>query len=271
MTLGVSGLTKHIKGRAVLADLSFTLPAGSVTGLVGRIGAGKTTMLCILAGLRHPTSGTAGLDDGPLPLGLVAFVDQAASLPRRLHLGELGLLGSSLHAGFDRARYRALLEEAGLSPRLRIARLSDGQRKLVAIAAALARHPRLLLLDEPLASLDPLTRRQALGEVLATAHEEGTIVIVSSHLVSDLERDCDHLLALHGGQLVLAAPIDELVRCHAWCTGDPPPGATLITRHGARALVRLAPCEQDRDAAVDLESLVSAYLSLAPEKEPACS
>jgi len=270
MALVVRDLTKRVRGREILRGLGFTLPRGAVAGLVGRIGAGKTTLLSLLAGLRRPTTGVATLAEAPLALGDVAFVDQAASLPRRLRLDQVGELASTLHRAFDRERYLGLLEGVGLAPSYRVAKLSDGQRKVVAIFAALARHPRLLLLDEPLASLDPLTRRHAMGEVLASAHEEGVIVIVASHLVTDLERDCDHLLALRDGRLLLAGAIDDLTRRHSWCTGDPPPGATVVAQHGVRTLVCLADPDPGLEGSCDLEALVMAYLATTREELASC-
>jgi ABC-2 type transport system ATP-binding protein len=268
----VSHLTKTIHGRLVLNDIAFEVDAGRAIGLVGRIGAGKTTLISIIAGLRHASSGTFGWDNGPLELGTFALVDQSSALPRRLTLHRLGELAACYHAGFDRDLYLQILAELDLDPSTKIGKLSDGERKVTSISLALARRPELLLLDEPLASLDPVSRRSIMGQVLALSANLGTTVLISSHLVNDIERDCDWLIALDSGNLLLNQEIDSLLEHHLWVDN------LAINTHemqvvldsGGRQLVRIeSPSNQIHGEVPGLEEIVVAYLGLGTQSRTA--
>jgi ABC-2 type transport system ATP-binding protein len=250
----------RLRRREILHELSFAIGANHVVGLVGEIGAGKTTLLHCLAGLRPVTQGEVTLDGAPLRRGDVALVDQRASLPSRLSIAELGELGRGYNTTFDYAFYEGLIDAFDLPRDSTIKRASEGQRKVTAIAAALARHTRLLLLDEPLAALDPMSRRQIMGEVLAQAAEHQTMVIISSHLVVDIERDCDWLLILDGGRLIVSEAIDDLVGRHAYVVGPPPTGSTLVTGGTTRSMVRFDAPADSADEHPGLEEIVIGYL-----------
>ncbi len=258
-----SHLTKTIHRRLVLNDVTFEVDAGRTIGLVGRIGAGKTTLLSIIAGLRHANSGTFGWSDGPLELGTFALVDQSSALPRRLTLHRVGELAECYHPGFDRDIYLQVLSELDLGPSTRIDKLSEGQRKVTSISLALARRPELLLLDEPLASLDPVSRRAIMGQVLAFSSNLGTTVLIASHLVTDIERDCDWLIALDGGNLLLNQEIDSLLEQHLWVDtlAIDARDVHVVLDSGARQLVRIeSASDQVHGDVPGLEEIVVAYL-----------
>ncbi|WP_298336200.1 ATP-binding cassette domain-containing protein [Ferrimicrobium sp.] len=250
----------RLQRKEILHGMSFHLEASRVAGLVGQIGAGKTTLLHCLAGLRPILSGKATLDGQPLRRGDLALVDQRASLPRELTIADLGHLCEGYNTGFDRALFLKLIDRFDLTTNVRIKRVSEGQRKVIAIATALARHARLLLLDEPLASLDPMSRRGIMGEVLATASEDGTTILLSSHLVADIERDCDWLLILDGGQLLVSEAIDTLIEHHVYLADMRDTDGTLVTAGGGRSLVRRSGPSDDDLAHPGLEEIVIGYL-----------
>ncbi|WP_298207701.1 ABC transporter ATP-binding protein [Ferrimicrobium sp.] len=253
-------LLHRLGHKQILHGITFQLEASRVVGLVGQIGAGKTTLLHCLAGLRPVLSGRATLDGQPLRRGDLALVDQKAALPQELTIADLGHLCEGYNAEFDQALFMKLTERFDLATNVRVKRVSAGQRKVIAIAAALARHARVLLLDEPLASLDPVSRRAIMGEVLATAHEDGTTVLLSSHLVGDIERDCDWLLILDRGYLLVSEAIDNLIDRHVYLNGTPDEHAILVTNGGGRSLVRCNGPRDDGREHPSLEEIVIGYL-----------
>ncbi|MGC9155204.1 MAG: ATP-binding cassette domain-containing protein [Ferrimicrobium sp.] len=256
----------RLQRKEILHGMSFHLEASRVTGLVGQIGAGKTTLLHCLAGLRPILSGKATLDGQPLRRGDLALVDQRASLPQELTIADLGHLCEGYNTGFDRALFMKLIDRFDLAMNVRIKRVSEGQRKVVAIATALARHARLLLLDEPLASLDPMSRRAIMGEVLATAHEDGTTILLSSHLVTDIERDCDWLLILDRGYLLVSESIDTLIERHVYLADTHDTSGTVVAAGGGRSLVRRSGPSDDDLEHPGLEEIVIGYLNGAQQQ-----
>ncbi|HEX4015954.1 MAG TPA: ABC transporter ATP-binding protein [Frankiaceae bacterium] len=223
-TVNTQALGKRFKAKWALTDCSFELPEGKICGLVGSNGAGKTTLLRLIAGLAQPSSGTVQVFGQPPAdttefLQDVGFLAQDVPLYKRWnsedHLG----LGAHLNPRWGDSLTRDRLRSLGIPLDQRVGTLSGGQRAQVALAMALGKRPRLLLLDEPVAALDPLARRDFLG-VLAEAVAEGDLtVILSSHLVGDLERICDHLVLLDTGRLVLAADLDDVLASHRLLTG----------------------------------------------------
>ena len=202
-----NGLGKRYGRRWALAGCTLTVPAGQVIGLVGPNGAGKTTLLELAAGLRRPTAGTI------MVCGRVGFVAQDAPVYPGLSVATHLRMGQALNDRWDAALARRHVLDAGLDPRQRAGRLSGGQRAQLALALAIAKRPGLLILDEPVANLDPLARRQFLDSVAraVAASGDGVTAIFSSHLVADVERTCGYLILLAASQLRLAGPVDALL------------------------------------------------------------
>jgi len=202
-----NGLGKRYRRRWALAECTLTVPAGQVIGLVGPNGAGKTTLLELAAGLLAPTAGTIMVG------GRVGFVAQDAPVYPGLSVADHLRMGQALNHRWDAGLARRRVLAAGLDPRQRAGRLSGGQRAQLALALALAKRPALLILDEPVANLDPLARRQFLDSVADAVGTcgEGITAIFSSHLVADVERTCGYLILLTASRVRLAGPVDSLL------------------------------------------------------------
>jgi ABC-2 type transport system ATP-binding protein len=206
-----NGLGKRYGRRWALAECTLTIPAGQVIGLVGPNGAGKTTLLELAAGLLRPTTGTIMVS------GRVGFVAQDTPVYAGLSVAGHLRMGQALNDRWDAGLARRRVLEAGLDLRQRAGRLSGGQRAQLALALAIAKRPGLLILDEPVASLDPLARRQFLDSVAEAVDDsgEGITVIFSSHLVADVERTCGYLILLAASQVRLAGPVGSLLASSA--------------------------------------------------------
>ncbi|WP_055601774.1 ABC transporter ATP-binding protein [Streptomyces aureus] len=247
-----------------LRECGFTLPTGRVCALVGPNGAGKSTLLALAAGLLRPTEGTI---EAP-PREHLAYVAQDKPLHPRLTVADTLRMGRELNPGRwnDEAARRVIADT--LDPGAVVRTLSGGQRTRVALALALGKRPELLLLDEPMADLDPLARHQLMGLLMADAAEHGTTVVMSSHILTELEGACDHLLLLHGGRIRLDGPVDELLAAHTLLTGpvaDLAPHTVVESRTTGRQLTALirreGPVEgpwETRDPS--LEDLLLAHL-----------
>jgi ABC-2 type transport system ATP-binding protein len=240
--LAASGLGKRYWRRWALSDCSLTIPAGRVVGLVGPNGAGKTTLLHLAVGLLTPSAGTVTVfgcrpATGPGPLSRVGFVAQDAPVYRGLTVAAHVQMGAALNPGWDDELARARIDALGLDLRARAGRLSGGQRAQLALTLAIAKRPDLLVLDEPVAGLDPLARSQFLQSLHGLAAERGMTVVLSSHLVADLERICDYLILLAASRVRLAGPIDALLADHRRLTGgtDPVRLDDLVVAHLSRA------------------------------------
>jgi ABC-2 type transport system ATP-binding protein len=222
--LEASALGKRYGQAWALRDCTMSLPASRIVALVGPNGAGKTTLLHLATGLLQPTSGTVRVlgstpaADAEL-LSRVSFVAQDVPLYRNFSVRDMLTLGERLNQRWDGPLARERLERLGIPLGQRVGSLSGGQRGQVALTMALAKQPEILLLDEPLASLDPLARREFLGVLMEGVTDHGTTVVLSSHLISDLERVCDYLVVLRGGQIAVAGDIDELIRTHRMLIG----------------------------------------------------
>jgi ABC-2 type transport system ATP-binding protein len=186
--LETNGLGKRYGRAWALRDCSLTLPAGRVAGLVGPNGAGKTTLLHLAVGLLRPDSGLVRVLDGTPReiLPRIGFVAQDTPLYRDFHAADLIRMGSKLNKRWDSNFVRDRLEHLRIPLDRKTGQLSGGQRAQVALALARAKQPDLLLLDEPVASLDPLARREFLQVLMGGVAEHGTTVLLSSHLVADL-------------------------------------------------------------------------------------
>ncbi|HEV3328999.1 MAG TPA: ABC transporter ATP-binding protein [Acidimicrobiales bacterium] len=228
-SLVTSGLGKRYRRRWALEDCTISIPRGHVVGLVGPNGAGKSTLLNLAAGLLYPSAGSIEvLGERPArdaaQLGRVGFVPQDASLYGSLSIEDHLRLGAHCNPQWDGEAAQARLAELDLSPRQRASKLSGGQRAQLSLTIALAKHPELLLLDEPVASLDPLARRDFLGLLMATVAGRDVSIVLSSHLVSDIERVCDYLIVLVDSRVRVAGEIEELLGIHHRLVGPGTPG-----------------------------------------------
>jgi ABC-2 type transport system ATP-binding protein len=278
-----AGLTKRYRRATALSDCSVTVPQGRISALVGPNGAGKSTLLRLLTGLARPTGGSA-LVLGAAPcqdpafLAQVGYLAQDVPLYRRLSADDHIRAGAHLNERWDDAAARTRLRELGVPLDRAVGTLSGGQRAQVGLSLALAKRPRVLLLDEPVASLDPLARRHFLSTLMTAMaeSEEGLTVVLSSHLVADLERVCDHLILLAESRVQLCGDIEDLLAEHAVLVGPRKDTtalerahtvvhatrtarqATLVIRRGGPVL---DPAYQAED--ISLEDLVLAYMGAA--------
>jgi ABC-2 type transport system ATP-binding protein len=277
--LETTALGRRYGANWALRECALTIPRGSVTALVGPNGAGKTTLLQLAVGLSAPTTGAIsvlGHDPRAEPLAVlprVGFVAQDHPLPRRFTIDETLRLGRELNPSWDDAVAKRRIDDLGLSRRQRVGTLSGGQQAQVALTLALAKRPQLLLLDEPVASLDPLARREFLSGVLQAVTETGMTVVLSSHIVADLERICDRLIILAKGRTQLAGPVEEVLSGHRLLTGRRTDAAVVARVH---QVIRESHTERQTtllvranghvyDACwelheIDLEEIVLAYL-----------
>jgi ABC-2 type transport system ATP-binding protein len=218
------GLGKRYRTRWALAGCTLSIPAGHVVGLVGPNGAGKTTLLSLATGMLAPTTGTIEVlggrpASGPAQLARVGYLAQDAPLYAGLSVTDHLRLGAHLNLGWDASLARGRVERLGLDSRQKAGTLSGGQRAQLALTVAIAKRPELLILDEPVASLDPLARREFLQNLMETVAEQQVSVVLSSHLISDLERACDYVIVLVDSRVRLAGPVDELLSTHHLLAG----------------------------------------------------
>jgi ABC-2 type transport system ATP-binding protein len=275
------GLGKQYRGRWALSQCTLDVPAGQVVGLVGPNGAGKTTMLHLAVGLLTPTTGTIEVlgghpAAGPDQLRKVGFVAQDTPTFSGLSVADHLKLGEKLNPGWDAGLALDRVDELGLDPRQRAGKLSGGQRAQLALTLALAKRPELLILDEPVASLDPLARREFLQDLMAHVADNGTSVVLSSHLVADLERACDYLIVLCASRVRVAGEVEHLLATHRRLTGPkcdpaslPAPLQVITASHTQRQstlIVRTDGPVHDSAWTVEelsMEDLVLAYMSEA--------
>jgi ABC-2 type transport system ATP-binding protein len=277
--LRTDGLGKCYGTTWALKDCTLEIPTGSVIALVGPNGAGKTTLLHLLIGLGQQTAGTIrvlGLDPRAEACELLpklGFVAQDHPLYRGLSIEETFKLGRHLNPHWNESAARARIEGLGINLSQKVGKLSGGQQAQVALTLALAKEPELLVLDEPVASLDPLARREFLNAVLEAAVEDGVSVILSSHIVAELERVCDYLVTLADGRPQLVGPIREIVASHRLLIGPRGDDSSAARVHNvireshigrqSTLLVRANghvydTCWEQHE--VDLEEIVLAYL-----------
>ena len=222
--LRAEGLGKSYGRVWALSDCTLDVPAGRVVGLVGPNGAGKTTLLNLAVGMLTPTSGTIEVLGGrpgasPAQLAKVGFVAQSTPTYAGLSVEEHLRLGARLNPGWDDTLARGRIRRLGLDFSHRAGKLSGGQRAQLALTLGVAKRPELLILDEPVASLDPLARREFLQDLMEAVAEHELSVVLSSHLVSDLERVCDYLIVLVASRVQLGGDIDTLLATHHRLTG----------------------------------------------------
>jgi ABC-2 type transport system ATP-binding protein len=214
-----SGLGKRYGRTWALRECTLEIPAGRVTALVGPNGAGKTTLLNLAVGLTTPSAGAVTVLSGRragsrAALDGIAFVAQDTPLYRHLTVADMIYVTRSLNRRFDRSYAMARLAELGIPPKRKAGKLSGGQQAQLALTLALARRPRLLVLDEPVAALDPVARHDFMATVLAAASADGVSVLLSSHVLTELERVAGYLVLLSRGQVRLAGEVGGLLAAH---------------------------------------------------------
>jgi ABC-2 type transport system ATP-binding protein len=274
-----ANLGKRYGANWALRDCTLEIPTGSVTALVGPNGAGKTTLLRLAVGLIKPSTGSIEVfgheprSDANIVLPRIGFVAQEHPLYRGLSIADTLKLGRKLNSSWDDDAARARVDGLGLRLDHKVGQLSGGQQAQVALTLALAKRPELLVLDEPVASLDPLARREFLQSVMEAVAESGMTVLLSSHIVADLERVCDHIVILAKGHTQLAGPIDEILASHRLLTGERSDAAAVAHVHD---VIRATHTERQTTLLVranghvydsrwqlhelDLEEIVLAYL-----------
>jgi ABC-2 type transport system ATP-binding protein len=285
--IAASSLGKQYRRTWALRDCTLAIPEGHVTGLVGPNGAGKTTLLRLATGMLTPTRGTITVlgqrpAAGPAQLARVGFVAQDTAVYPRLTVADHLRLGAWLNPGWDDDLARQRIGQLALDPKQRAGSLSGGQRAQLALTLAMAKRPELLVLDEPVASLDPLARREFLQGLMEAVADQRLSVVLSSHLVADLQRVCDYLVVLVASRVRVAGEVSDLLASHYRLAGprrDPstlPAGQEVITeRHTDKQsslLVRTDGPVLDPAWAVtpvSLEDLVLAYMSRADDATPA--
>jgi ABC-2 type transport system ATP-binding protein len=220
-----NGLGKRYGRKSALQDCTLSIPDGKVVGLVGPNGAGKTTLLHLAVGLLAPTTGSITVlggrpGDGPAQLARIGFVAQDTPTYAGLTVAKHLRMGAYLNKKWDRELAESRIDQLEIDPRQKAGSLSGGQRAQLALTLAVARRPELLLLDEPVASLDPLARREFLQGLMEIVARDGVSVVLSSHLVADLERVCDYLVILVGSRVQVSGEVNDLLATH-WRLSGP--------------------------------------------------
>jgi ABC-2 type transport system ATP-binding protein len=276
-------LTKRYGRKTALNDCTLELPEGRVVGLVGPNGSGKTTLLNLAAGLLSPSSGSLTVlgeapGDDPQHLARVSFVAQDTPVYSGLSVEDHVRYGAHVNPRWDGALATRRIENLGLDPRQRAGKLSGGQRAQLALTLAIAKRPEFLILDEPVAALDPLARREFLQILMETVSENEVSVALSSHLVADVERVCDYLVILVSSRVQIAGDVDDLLASHHRLIGprdaDAPTGQVVIessyTDRQSMLIVRSDGPVVDPGwvvEAISLEDLVLAYMGQGRRSE----
>ena len=277
--LTTTGLGKRYRRNWALKDCSLAVPRGRVVALVGPNGAGKTTLLHLVVGLLAPDQGSVTVLDAPAgtveTLPRVAFLPQDKPLYDGFTVAEMLRFGARMNPGWDQDMAVRRLASLDIPADRKVGKLSGGQQAQVALTVALAKRPDLLVLDEPLANLDPLARHEVMRGLMTAVAEGGMTVVLSSHVVSDLVDTCDWLVVLNGGRVQVCGDIEELLAAHRLLTGPAELAdgvaarttvvdddrtdrqATLLVRTGAQ---RPALDPRWTDRGVSLEEMVLAYL-----------
>ncbi|MGX1886404.1 ABC transporter ATP-binding protein [Streptomyces sp. NPDC055287] len=259
------------RGGWALRECSFRVPTGRICALVGPNGAGKSTLLALASGLLRPTEGTVRVL-GATPAearSRIAYVAQDKPLLPQLTVRDTLRTGLELNPGqWDAATAERIVREGNLDADTLVRTLSGGQRTRLALALAFGKRPELMLLDEPMADLDPLARHQLMGALMAESAEHGTTIVMSSHVLAELEGSCDYLLLVDGGRVRLGGETDDILAAHTLLTGpvrDLAPHTVVESRTTGRQLTALVrregPVREDWQATEpSLEELLLAHL-----------
>jgi ABC-2 type transport system ATP-binding protein len=223
MVLTTTGLGKRYRRNIALKDCSVSVPAGRVVALVGPNGAGKTTLLHMIVGLLSPDEGNVTVLGKPAgtkeTMAGVAFLAQDKPLYEGFSVADMLRFGAHMNVRWDNELAVRRLGELGIPLDRKVGRMSGGQQAQVALTVALAKRPDLLVLDEPLANLDPLARHEVMRGLMTAVAESGMTVVLSSHIVSDLEDTCDWLVVLNQGRVQVSGAIEDLLAAHRLLTG----------------------------------------------------
>ena len=233
-----SGLGKRYGSTWALRECALAIPAGHVAALVGPNGAGKSTLLNLAVGLAAPTTGVVTVLGGhsagsPAALDGVAFVAQDTPLYKNLSVADLLHLTRNLNRRFDQRYAQSRLGELGIPAKRKAGQLSGGQQAQLALTLALARRPQLLVLDEPMAMLDPVARHDFMATVMTAMADDGVSVVLSSHVLAELERVADYLILLSRGRVQVAGDVEDLLATHRLLTGP----AAEVDRYTERPVV----------------------------------
>jgi ABC-2 type transport system ATP-binding protein len=282
-----AALGKRFGRRWALTDCTLSIPPGRVVGLVGPNGAGKTTLLHLAVGLLQPTTGTIsvlgkGPRSGSTQLARIGFLAQDSPIYPRLTVGQHLQMGAWLNPSWDSAFATGRVEELRLDLDQRAGTLSGGQRAQLALTLAVAKRPELLVLDEPVAALDPLARREFLQTLMEVVAVGGVTVVLSSHLIADLERVCDYLVVLVAGRVALTGEVDELLAGHQRLIG---PRRDVATMPAGRSVIEESHADRQTTllvrsdgpvldptwtvTPVTLDDIVLAYMRQARDGTPA--
>lgn len=281
--LETHGLGKRYRRNWALQDCDLQLPLGRVAGLVGLNGAGKTTLMRLAAGLITPTTGSLRVcGKTPSPndhsfLSSIGFMPQERILYREFTVHDMFILGRRLNTHWDQTLANRLLDSLNVSQKHRVGKLSGGQQAQLALVMALAKKPALLLLDEPLANVDPVARREFMKILMETRTEEDVTIFISSHIITDLEPICDYLVILSSSKILLANDSERLLSTHKRLI-VPEQDAALLQEHvvlqrsqtGRQLSVLLqlrSPLLKQpswQEVKMTLEDLVLAYLEQRP-------
>jgi len=208
----IDHLTKDF-GTFALRDVTLSIPGGTILGLIGENGAGKSTLIKCLLGLLHPTEGSVEVLEGEGMAG-VGYVPDTCPFDQTLKVGQVEKVLSGLFPHWDGPLFDHYLEKFQLPRGTRVKALSRGMGMKLSIAAALSHHPKLLVLDEATAGLDPVVRDEILDEFLDFLSDEDHAILISSHITSDLEKICDYVAYLHKGELTLSGEKDALLAAY---------------------------------------------------------
>lgn len=282
--LQATDLGKRYGRKWALSNCTLDIPTGHVVGLVGPNGAGKTTLLHLAVGLLTPNTGTINvLGEGPATsaeqLGRIGFVAQNTPVYENLTIATHLSMGAALNPNWDSHLANRRLHDLGLDPSQRAGALSGGQRAQLALTLAIAKRPSLLLLDEPVAALDPLARREFLATLMEVVTDNDVSVILSSHLVADLDRVCDYLVVLAAARVQVNGEIDDLLSSHHRLIGSrrdvdnlPSSARVVEVSHTERQTTVVVASEEpilDPTWSIEpltLEDLVLAYMAQAEEQ-----
>src|SRR5579863_2712857 len=239
-----SGLGRRYGGTWALRDCTVAIPAGHVAALVGPNGAGKTTLLNLAAGLAAPSAGDVTVLGGrpagsPVALDGIAFVAQDTPMYKNLSARDMLHLTRNLNRRFDQQYAESRLGELGIPLKRKAGKLSGGQQAQLALTLALARRPRLLVLDEPMAMLDPVARHDFMASVMMAMAADGVSVVLSSHVLAELERVADYLILMSRGRVQLAGEVDDLLASHRLLTGP----AAEVDKYSERPVVHVRRAE----------------------------
>jgi ABC-2 type transport system ATP-binding protein len=254
-----------------LRGVDLTVPEGSITALVGPNGSGKSTLIRSWIGFERPTEGrlvTGGVDprrDRGAAVARVGYVPQSPSLYGSLTIADHLALAATLRTGFDVAQAATYVGRLSIPLSAVAAELSGGEQAQVGLAIALGTRARILLLDEPLASLDPLARREFLHILVEAVRAEGHTALLSSHVITDIEQACDRLLVLGGGRKLLDLSIADSIAAHRIIETRMPTdevvGTFMDTGGGLVSLVRVTPGSVPHGRPATLEEVVLGHLA----------